>query len=401
MWLNQKETVQSPFSLFRDETTRLIFLMRLLPVFVLLSLAFAWKLWISTRLYPLVPFLGWIPAFPYPLDYFVLALFCCLLIVFVFRPRSTVLNQLILFVFTGLFLQDQSRLWPSFYMYFFFFLLLFRYTGKAGEKDASRVLNSMRFTVAAIYFWGGVQKLNPYFFNEVFPWFIEPITNVLPFTIPNLPLIALFAAVFEILFGVALLTKRFRKIAFYDAMLMHALIFVCIGPLRNGWNNSSWMWGLSMAVQTWVLFYKAPAFDFKKMFAPPYSDCIPQGLAVLLIGILPVLNNVNRWDAALSFNVYTGNVNYAQIHIRPDAAGKVPAALTAFVSHHPDRAVLDINAWSLHAFNANAYPENRIFKAVLAALCPKMPEGSVYLYVEEKSGWFFPKSTQVYGCGKI
>ncbi len=399
--MNREENRPTTVSIFKDESSRLALLMRLLPVFVLLSLGFAWKLWTSTRLYPLVPFLGLIPGIPFPLDYIVLGLFCIALSVYIFRPHAQYLNPVILVFFTGFFLQDQSRLWPSFYMYFFFFLLLSVYKNPKNKNEVDRVLNSMRFVVAAIYFWGGVQKLNPDFFHKEFPWFIEPVTNLLPFLIPYLPGLAVFAAVFEMLFGIGLLTQRFRNLALYEALLMHALILFCIGPFRNNWNNSSWVWGQIMAVQTGLLFYKAPAFHYKKMFASSYAASVPQGLAVILIGIMPVFNNINQWDAALSFNVYTGNVHYAQIHIRPDAIDAVPEALSSYVSEHTDRAVLDINAWSLHEFNANPYPEKRIFKAVLASICTHMPEGSVYLYVQEKSGWFFPKSTQIYSCKEV
>ena len=136
------------------------------------------------------------------------------------------------------------------------------------------------------------------------------------------------------------------------------------------------MWGLAVAAQTWVLFFKAPVFDFRTMFGAPWFCNIPQALAVVLIGILPVLNNVNRWDSALSFNVYTGNVNYAEIVMRLDVVDQLPAELVPFVSVYPEFkiAVLNLNAWTLSEFNANPYPEKRIFKAVLRKVCAYLPD---------------------------
>ncbi len=392
---------EGPASLFESEERRLILFIRLLAVFVLLCLGFSWKLWISTRLYPLVPLFGLIPAFPSPFDYLFLALFAALLLAAVIRPRSKIGAGLIVAAFTLLFLQDQSRLWPSFYQFFFFFLLLLTYRRDAGEEEAHRILAGARFIMAAVYFWGGVQKLNTHFFHEEFPWFLRPLTDLLPFEIPSLPAIGVFAALFEVLFGIGLLTKRFRTFALYDAMLMHGLIFFLIGPFRNDWNDSAWIWGQTMAVMVWVLFYKAPPFELKKMFEVPRFYRIPQALAILFIGILPLLNNVNRWDSALSFNIYTGNVSHGQIRMHPDVAPRLPDALSAFVTQQDGWAVLDLNAWTMHEFNANPYPEKRIFKAVLGTICSHVPDRSVRLFLTEKSGWFFPKSTHRYGCGEM
>jgi len=390
-----------PTSIFESEEKRLTFFIRLLAVSVLLCLGFSWKLWVSTRLYPMVPLFGLIPAFPFPLDYLILALFAVLLVAVAVRPRSKILIGSVVAVFALLFLQDQSRLWPSFYQFFFLFLLLLSYRSEGGEEEAHRILAGGRFVLAAIYFWGGVQKLNPHFFNEEFPWFVRPLTDLLPFAVPFLPAVGVFAALFEVFFGVGLLTKRFRNVALYEAMAMHLAIFFLIGPIRNDWNDSAWIWGQTMAVQAWVLFYKAPPFDFKKMFAAPRPYNLPQALAVLFIGILPLFNNVNRWDSALSYNIYTGNVTHGEIRMHPDVAPRLPAELSPFVSRRDGWAVLDLNAWTMHEFNANPYPEKRVFKAVFDTICAHVPDRSVRLFLNEKAGWFFPKSLHQYGCGEL
>ena len=383
-----------------SEETRLVLFTRVLAISVLLCLAFSWKLWVSRQHYPFVPLFRWVPGFPYPLDFLFLATFVVTLLAVVAQPRSMIWSRLVVAELMMLFMQDQNRLWPSFYQFFFLFLLLASFRGSSKETDSRRVLNGMRFIIAGIYFWGGVQKLTPHFFYEEFPWFVQPLTSLLPFEIPFLPAFGSLAAVFEMLFGIGLLTKRFRNIALYDAMLMHALIFFCIGPLRGNWNNSSWIWGQTMAIQAFVIFYKAPGFEFKEMFnARPHQN-IPQALAVLFIGILPVLNNINRWDSGLSFNVYSGNVSYAEIHIRPEVVRQLPPELLAFVTITPKRAILNLNQWALHEFNANPYPEQRIFQAVLAKICTYVPKDSAYLRVTEKAGWFFPKRKRTFKCGE-
>ena len=384
---------------FTSEQRRLEAVVRAVAVSLLLCLAFSWRLWLSTRLYPLVPAFGLVPRFPWPLDVGVLALLVGLLAGLALRPLSRGLAAAVVGLFVVLFAQDQSRLWPSFYLFVFLLLLLLGRRRGGDEADAGRTLAGMRFAVAMAYVWGGVLKLNPDFAHEEFPWFVKPLTDLMPGPVPGLPVVAIGAAVFETLFGLGLLTRRFRAVALGDALLMHALVFVCIGPLRGDWNDSAWIWSQTMAVLLVLLFRAAPPFRFATMFTAPPSQNLPAALAVVFLGLLPVLNNVNRWDSALSFNVYTGNVTRAHVIMHADTAAALPAELARHVAVHGEWAVFDPNAWSMRQFNAGVYPEERIFRAILAVICRRLPEPSARLVIEEKAGWFFPKTKRVLACG--
>ena len=65
---------------------------------------------------------------------------------------------------------------PWVYQYLFMLAALglfsWRYDDVAG-RDLT--LNICRFIVASIYFWSGLQKLNPEFFNAHFVWVLAPI----------------------------------------------------------------------------------------------------------------------------------------------------------------------------------------------------------------------------------
>ena len=118
-------------SFFESEEPRLVFFTRLLAVSILLCLAFSSKLWISRPFYPLVPFWGIVPAFPHPMDEFFRAWLVAVLLAVAIRPRSKIWTALALVTFAILFLQDQNRLWPSFYQFFFLkmiFLRLFHFS---------------------------------------------------------------------------------------------------------------------------------------------------------------------------------------------------------------------------------------------------------------------------------
>lgn len=385
---------------FPSEQARLRAVVRALAVAVLLCLACSWRLWLSTRPYPLVPAFGIVPRFPWPFDALALTLLVGLLAGLVVRPLSRPLAGVVVGLFVVLFAQDQSRLWPSFYEFFLLALMPLAHRPDRGEPEAARTLDGMRFVVAAAYFWGGIQKLTPHFFHEEFPWFIQPLTDRLPGPVPGLPLLGAAAAAFEALFGIGLLTRRFRGIALCDALVMHAVVLVCIGPLRGGWNDGAWMWSLTSATLAWLLFRSAPPFSARTMLSATPPHGLPQAAAAVLVGLMPLFNNVNRWDSALSFNVYTGNVSVAHVIMPAGSAARLPRAIAAHVVSADDREILDLDAWSMAEFNANTYPEARIFRALFAEICRRLPEATIRLVIVEKASWLAPKRARVIECGE-
>jgi hypothetical protein len=381
-----------------SDEERLRLVVRALAASILACLAFSGKLWLSARLYPLVPVLGVVPPFPWPLDLFVLALLVGLLVGLVARPVSWPLAAAVVGLFALLFAQDQSRLWPSFYQFFLLLLLLLAHRPGGGEPAAARTLHGMRFVLAAVYFWGGVQKLTPHFFREEFPWFVRPLTDLLPGPVPWLPVLGLAAAVGEALLGIGLLTRRFRRIALGEALLMHAVILVCIGPLRGDWNDSAWIWSLATAGLAWLLFRAAEPFRLATMFAASRAANVAPAVVVVLAGILPVLDNFNRWDSALSFNVYTGNTRVGHVVMPPGSAARLPREIAAHALSVGEMEVLDLNAWAMQEFNAGTYPADRVFRALLADICGRLGEPTVELVVVEKASWLAPKTPRRETC---
>ncbi len=86
-----------------------------LPASFLLGLVFAFKLWISSRSYPLTPVVPAFARIPYPLDYLLVAVLALLLIAVAVLPRPRVALIALLILLFALALGDQSRWWPSFY----------------------------------------------------------------------------------------------------------------------------------------------------------------------------------------------------------------------------------------------------------------------------------------------
>lgn len=373
---------------------------RLVAGAMLFCMAFSGTLWISTRTYPLTPLLGIVPPFPWPLDAAVAALLVGLLLAVIARPRAWQPIAAVVALLALLFAQDQSRLWPSFYTFFLLLLLALGHDPRGGEFEASRTLTGMRFAVAAIYFWGGVHKLTPHFFTEEFPWFLEPLTSLLRVPAAWIPPLGVAAAVFEMAFAIGLLTRRFRRFALWEALAMHAVVFLCIGPIRGHWNDSAWAWSLTMAAIVWLLFHAAAPFDVGRGLEGSPARRLPQAAVAVLVGVMPALNGINRWDSALSFNVYTGNTSTAYVVMLPEVVDRLPAAVAAHVARGEHWAVLDFNTWAMGEFNAGVYPERRVFNRLFSDVCRRLPAGTAKLIVVEKAGWFTQKATESRGCGE-
>lgn len=372
---------------------RLAVVVRVLAASMLVCMAFSGSLWVSTRLYPLTPALGLMPPWPWPLDLAVAALLVGLLVAVVAWPLRRPPVAAVVALVALLFAQDQSRMWPSFYTFFLLLLLALGHDRRGGPQAAVRTLTGMQFAVAAIYFWGGVHKLTPHFFNEEFPWFIEPLTRLLPLPPAWIPSLGVAAAAFEVAFAIGLLTRRLRRLAVCEALAMHALIFVCIGPIRGHWNDSAWAWSLTMTAVVWTVFHDAPPFDPAVMLAGPAKRFAPQAAVAVLVGLMPALNGINRWDSALSFNVYSGNQSSAIVVIRPEAVDSLPPPVAALVVRGTDAAVLDLNAWAMDEFNAGVYPERRVFDRLFAAIRSWLGPDAAQLIIVEKATWFAPKAT--------
>src|SRR5580704_10815414 len=205
------------------------------------------KLWVSTRFYPLTLVAPFLKTLPYPLDYGFYILLLALLAVTAVAPRLSSLRWWIaaaVLLLAALCAQDQSRLQPWCYQYAFMLIALAAASGEAS-------LNVCRLIVAAIYFWSGAQKLNPYFAPGTFTWLAHPLAA----HFPALAIKAGYAAPFvEMMCAIGLLTRRFRTPAIVALIAMHACILLAIGPLGHGFNTVVWPWNIAMVVFLLLLF---------------------------------------------------------------------------------------------------------------------------------------------------
>jgi hypothetical protein len=347
------------------------------------------KLWVSTRFYPLSPVAKFFQPLPKPFDYAVYILLLALLAAIVVAPRPRWWIAASVLLLAVLCAQDQSRLQPWCYQYSFMLIAL-----ALAHADAS--LNICRLIVAAIYFWSGAQKLNPYFASGTFMYLAHPLAAHFPALAIGAGYLAPFI---EMACAIGLLTPKFRTPAILTLIAMHAFILLSIGPFGHNFNAVVWPWNIAMIVFLLLLYRRSRVPASEILWGP----AIFHRIVVALFALAPALSFFNLWDSYLSAALYSGNKNQGAIYMTEAVANHLPAETDDDVTEEADN--LDkilVNDWSFDELNAPAYPETRIYKNAARKLCEFAAKPSdVRLQVEGKTFLGNGAGRQVFTCSEL
>ena len=361
------------------------------------------KLWVSSRFYPQTPVLPFLRAIPFPIDYAVFILLLLLLVTIAVVPRPAKLIGAFLLLAAVLALLDQSRWQPWFYQYLFMLLAL----GLCSRSPAA-AMNTCRLIVVCTYFWSGLQKVNPGFAADVFPWMAEPLTRFLPAGARSFVVsFGLVVPFVEAGIGIALLTRRFRTAAMYLAIGMHVFILIGIGPFGHRANTVVWPWNLAMVAFLLILFPRSGDVSWRELLwgrgAVSQRVVLVQRLALVMFGVLPLLSFFNLWDHYLSSALYSGNRNNGALYLSDDVLAELPSPIQEEATNEGlDVNKLEIADWSYRELNVPAYPEMRIYKNVARSLCDYAESASdVRLVVEAKGALFRGKRRFSYDCASL
>ena len=386
----------------RGAENRLAWLRIALAAGLVAGLLLSPNLWISTRSYPLTPLWDAVPPLPYPADHALFGLLMVLVTgVGVARGRAIGWLGISALVIAAFFVvQDESRLQPWFYQYSFMLAAFCLFgLGRVGASDA---LNACRLIVVATYFWSGLQKANASFIQSTHPWLVEPLTTRLPDWAGSALLAGGYAVpVVEAVIGIGLLTRRFRKLAVMGALLMHAFVMLCIGPLGHDHNMVVWPWNFAMVAFVLILFWRAPDDTTPSTILDPgrnFSTGFAFRAAVLvLFAFMPLFNFFGLWASYLSSGLYTGTSKQGYI----------------LVWDSTNWQSTRIGGVSERELNTPAYPEESIFENVFAERWCE--EGSEEALRREQAGYPEPilrvdgrpaiisgeRSTELYSCDDV
>jgi hypothetical protein len=341
---------------------------RLLKVVLSLALlcgfALSRRLWVSTgRLYPSVPAFDFLPKVATPLDYVLFGVLVVLLTLVGVRERPRLCASAFVALASALVLFDVSRLQPWFYQYLFVMLALAAHAW--GGPDARATLRACALMVACLYFWSGVQKLNPQFFDEVVPSLASPYLAHLPASFARLAMpLAVLVPLTEICAGVMLLTSRWRRVGVVLAVVTHAFVLLLFVPLRR--NNVIWPWNVATAAFVLIIF-RHDAGTLKDFL--PRKVLSLQTLALVLFGVMPAFGLFGLWGQYQSAALYSGSVTRAEFTLSEQVARRLPPRVQGKLRPALEGFRLDINHWSYAELNVPAYPSERVYRATAAALC--------------------------------
>jgi hypothetical protein len=359
------------------------------------GLALSPKLWLSERVYPLTPVFTMMPAIPAPLDIILYASLLAMLIAIAIVERPSKLIGAFAVVAIAVALFDQSRWQPWFYQYMLMLIAV-------GFCSRSTALNTCRLVVVCTYFWSGLQKANPDFVRNGFPFMMEPVTQLLPSSLAGIMnSMGFIAPVVELAIGVGLLTRPFRTYAIYAAFGMHAFILLAIGPFGHSANSVVWPWNVAMVCFLLILFWKKDEVSPREILWP---EGIYPRVVLVLFGILPALSFFNLWDGYLSSALYSGLRNTGVIYVTDALKERLPKEIVGHIypSNKPGTGILILREWSMSELNAGIYPEPRIYKSLGRYVCSYVRDpAEMKLWIKQTNVLFSADKQVSYDCAEL
>ena len=364
-----------------------------------IGLAMSNPLWIGPRSFPLAPVATMLPA----IDGVVarglyVALFVLAAIALAVRePRWFIAAFLaIVAVFC---LADQTRWQPWVFQYSFLLAALALYSRNGADAGERRTLNVARLIVAATYVFSGLQKMNPNFVDNDFPWIVQPIVHVLPSAAGLLHGVGVAVPLVQVAFGVGLLTRRFRRASLLAAVAMHLFILAMLGPAGLNWNDIVWPWTAAMAIFDLLLFSGAE-FSWREVVWRRRDPA--HAAALVLFAMIPALSFFNLWDSYLAAALYSGNLTEAQIYLSDAGRVSLPAAIASHLAHtSPDTNVLNLQRWAIEDLNVTPYPETRVYKAIAKSVCRELRDPAQLVLIVREQRMFFSRPETGYRCSEL
>jgi len=345
----------------RDNSCKQIkIITRITAIACFISIMLCYKVFLNNRNFPLSPVFDFLPNLPFPLDYTLLCLTLLLLIIIaiVRNPQKIIIAFVSSVCCIAIFDLNRWQPWLYQYLLMFFILAFFNYRCDDTKQQKS-ILTIFRLMIASVYFWSGLQKLNPLFISDTFPWLMEPfgISNTDSF-IPlgkSLPII-------ESVSGILLLINDTKKAAVIVISVMHLLILFIIGPWGHSYNPVVWAWNIAMILFCFVLFYNENKFTIESIRVSFRYNSVK--FVFILFCLLPQLNFFNLWDSYLSNNLYSGNTANGYIIVSDSAKKELPENIAKYAVGENNYNAINIKYWCMQELNVPAYPEKRNYDKI-------------------------------------
>lgn len=353
---------------------------RIIAVACLLSMLLSYKLWLGDRVFPLTPAFDFLPVLHHPFDIilFCIAIFLLICITVIRNPQKYILSFLICALILALL--DQNRWQPWFYQYILMLFVVSFFNFRCDDtKQQQAIVTIFKLMIAAVYFWSGLQKLNPNFLTDTFPWLMEPITNhMAKGAINHFTWLGNMFPIIEFLTGIALFITPVKRVAVIMLFGMHLFILFVLGPFGHNYNPVVWPWNVAMMSFAYILFYKSEEFKIQHIRNMLHYHTIK--VVVFFFLLMPLFNFFNLWDSYLSNNLYSGNTSGGVIYVSDSVENKLPEAIKPYSIGELNQNQITIKYWCMMELGVPAYPEKRNFEAI---------SNTFYQYAKDSSEVYF------------
>jgi hypothetical protein len=360
----------------------------------LIQILMSWRLWSGLRTFPELPLFNIFLATPLYQDITIFVVLILLLVIIMVHPKPKNYIYAVLLIVALLAISDQARWLPFFYQFYFMLAVLGFFAWQHNAQGRHLALVSCRWIVASIYFYAGLQKANVGFVNNVFPWFVEPITQLFPSTQPLLIAGGFIVPFLEMGIGVGLLVKGYRETAVILACAMH-ILNLCMLLVHN-WGKGVLPWNASMMFFVIILFWRVEQLPLPSI---SLAGKLLQKSILALFVIMPAFSFFNLWDSYLSASMYSGNINSAWMYIDDSLQEKLPLEAQKYVNHQGEQTFFNHFMWSYEELGVTIPPESRIFKGIARYLCTFATHSSdVTLVIQGKPTLFRAGQPARYTC---
>ncbi|MBK7936383.1 MAG: hypothetical protein IPJ82_04575 [Lewinellaceae bacterium] len=275
---------------------------------------------------------------------------------------------------------DLNRLQP----WVWFYLLVFAVVISGRKVPDFNIAVALRWLLAAVYFWGGFNKLTPYFAEDNFPWFCDAFSWSKP--AGQFPQLGYAVALLEMFFAAGLIWNKLRPVFGWIIPVFHGIIVLFLWKL--GWNLVVIPWNVAMAAMVWVL--RPPRSDLKTEpgLAPRNTVAIPAAIA----WFTPLLHFFYLWPHPLSWEMYTNTQPEATFYVesgRLNCTRDMDDMWSALAFDHHTRLLLD--DWATKELHVPVFATENTFLRVGNYLdchvCPPEDRDSSSLFILRVDRW--------------
>lgn len=356
---------------------RLSFIYKSVCICFLIGIFITFPLWHHDRLFPMIPFHPGLSSLGAGVHYFLLGILLLTIIANIIRKKSALVIALSSIMFM-LVLLDQMRLQPWVYIYFLIFIPFiwyFRVKDKKDKSSSMQVLNYIRILLIGTYTWSGLHKFSTEFIENVYPSMMMGLFKVPQDSmLIEMKELGYGMAMVELLIGLGLIFPSTRKWSVLLAIIQHLLIIAWVSPIGGNTNYAILPWNVAMII---LIVFSAYITKESTQLWPAGQNSLKWSTAALIffVWILPALNIKDKWDAYLSFNLYTERISHMFVALRQQAIDELdPQHLDylAFENLIDEGKVIDIERWSFEEMNVPVYPSPRVHCAIGRYFCSKV-----------------------------